>query len=202
MIELPTIDRRARRHSATRDEILAAAWDLARTEGLAGISMRDLAARVGMRSPSLYTYFDSKHAIYDAMFAQGWRACLERTEALGKLPRNPRQALRRALRAWAEFFVEDPERFVLLCQRTIPGFEPSLESYAFSLEASEYARGVLTALGIAEPKALELLFVMITGLISQHIANDPGGDAWTRLVDDLVDMFLHHCLPAQEGKST
>jgi len=26
-----------------------------------------------MRAPSLYEYFDSKHAIYDAMFAQGYR---------------------------------------------------------------------------------------------------------------------------------
>jgi AcrR family transcriptional regulator len=202
MIELPTLDRRARRHSATRDEILVAAWDLARTEGLAGISMRDLAARVGMRSPSLYTYFDSKHAIYDAMFAQGWRACMERNKALGKLPRNPRQALRRATRAWADFFVEDPERFVLLCQRTIPGFEPSPESYALALEASEYSRGLLTALGITEPKALDLLFVLISGLISQHIANDPDGDGWTLLLDDLIDMFLQYCPPAQEGLSS
>jgi AcrR family transcriptional regulator len=200
MIELPALDRRARRHSATRDEILAAAWDLARTEGLAGISMRDLADRVGMRSPSLYTYFASKHAIYDAMFAQGWRAALERSQALGKLPRNPRQALRRAVRAWAEFFLEDPERFVLLCQRTIPGFEPSPESYAFAVEASDYARGVLVSLGITEPKALELLFILIAGLCGQQIANNPGGDGWTQLLDDLVDMFLHRCSPAQEVK--
>ena len=199
MLPLPTIDRRARRHSATRDEILAAAWDLARTEGLAGISMRDLAARVGMRSPSLYTYFASKHAIYDAMFAQGWRACLENSRAMGKLPRNPRQALRRAIRAWSEFFLEDPERFVLLCQRTIPGFEPSPESYAFSLEASEYARQQLAALGITDPKALELLFVLIAGMVSQQIANNPGGDGWTRQIDELIEMFLHRFLPAQEG---
>jgi AcrR family transcriptional regulator len=200
MIALPTLDRKTRRHSATRDEILTAAWDLARTEGLAGIAMRDLAARVGMRSPSLYTYFTSKHAIYDAMFAQGWRAYLDRMAALGKLPRNPRQALRRMLRQWAQFFLEDPERFVLLCQRTIPRFEPSPESFAVSVEAADRARDVLTGLGITDKKALDVLFVLTTGLISQQIANEPGGDGWTRLIDDVVDMYLGHCMPAQEGR--
>jgi AcrR family transcriptional regulator len=199
MIGMPTIDRKARRHSATREEILAAAWDLARSEGLAGISMRDLAARVGMRSPSLYTYFVSKHAIYDAMFAQGWRAYLERMNALPALPRNPRQALRRVLRAWAEFFLDDPERFVLLCQRTIPGFEPSPESYSAALEAADHTRGVLAALGFSGQKALDLLFVLASGLISQQIANQPGGDGWMRLVDDIVDMFVEHCAPMRRG---
>ena len=34
-----------------------------------------------MRQPSLYEYFDSKHALYDAMFADGNRQLLERLDA-------------------------------------------------------------------------------------------------------------------------
>lgn len=200
MLGSATADRKTRRHSATRDEILAAAWDLARTDGLAGITMRDLAARVGMRSPSLYTYFASKHAIFDAMFAQGWHAYLDRMRGLGRLPRTPRQALRRLLGEWAAFFLEDPERFVLLCQRTLPRFEPSAESFAVSLEAVDHARGVLAELGISGPRALDLLFVLATGLISQQIANDPGGGGWTVLIDELIDMYLDHCSPAPAGR--
>ncbi|TMK84168.1 MAG: helix-turn-helix transcriptional regulator, partial [Actinobacteria bacterium] len=64
-------DRRAERREATKAEILDAAWEVVRAEGLAALSLRDLAAKVGMRAPSLYSYFDSKHAIYDAMFLQG-----------------------------------------------------------------------------------------------------------------------------------
>ena len=52
-------------------EILEAAWSLARSEGLISFSLRDLAAKVGMQAPSLYQYFPSKDAIYDAMFRQG-----------------------------------------------------------------------------------------------------------------------------------
>src|SRR3954471_3179938 len=74
-------DRRAERHAATRREILDAAWALARERGLAGWALRDVAEAVGMRAPSLYGYFDSKHALYDAMFADGNAELLRRVEA-------------------------------------------------------------------------------------------------------------------------
>ena len=65
-------DRRAQRRQETKDEIVAAAWDLVREQGLAGLAMRDLGARVGMRAQSIYSYFESKHEIYDAMFREGY----------------------------------------------------------------------------------------------------------------------------------
>ena len=74
--ENPAPDRRTQRREATKAEILDAAWALVREHGLAALSLRDLAARVGMRAPSLYQYFASKHAIYDAMFEQGTRQAL------------------------------------------------------------------------------------------------------------------------------
>jgi AcrR family transcriptional regulator len=63
-------DPRAARREATRERILQAAWDLARRDGLAAITLRQVARQVGMRAPSLYTYFESKNAMYDAMYAQ------------------------------------------------------------------------------------------------------------------------------------
>ena len=59
--------REARRRSA-RDAIVEAAWTLVGEEGLAGLSLRDLARRAGITTPTVYAYFDSKNAIYDAMF--------------------------------------------------------------------------------------------------------------------------------------
>jgi hypothetical protein len=41
---------------------------------------------------------------------------------------------------------------------------------------------------------------LASGLISQQIANDPGGDGWTRLINDVVDMYLAYCKPAQKGR--
>ena len=66
LVGLPAAERRA----VTRSEILSAAWDVCRADGIAALSMREVARRVGLQPPSLYSYFDSKNAIYDAMFAQ------------------------------------------------------------------------------------------------------------------------------------
>ncbi|MDZ7676649.1 MAG: TetR family transcriptional regulator [Acidimicrobiales bacterium] len=43
-----------RRREQTRGEILDAAWELCRQDGLVALSLRNLAERVGMRAPSLY----------------------------------------------------------------------------------------------------------------------------------------------------
>ena len=61
--------REDRRRSA-RDAIVDAAWQLVGEEGLAGLSLRDLARRAGITPPTVYAYFDSKNAIYDAMFGR------------------------------------------------------------------------------------------------------------------------------------
>src|SRR5215469_14809148 len=72
MSALPNRDRRAERREATRREIVDAAWQIARRDGLSAVTLREVAGRIGMRSPSLYSHFDSKNAIYDAMFAEAW----------------------------------------------------------------------------------------------------------------------------------
>src|SRR5450756_2648690 len=71
MSNLPEPDdwREGRRRSA-RDAIVRAAWSLVGEEGLAGLSLRDLARRAGITTPTVYAYFESKSAIYDAMFGQ------------------------------------------------------------------------------------------------------------------------------------
>ena len=76
MLDNPIRDRQTERRTATRLEILNAAWTLARESGLAELTLRDVAERVGMRAPSLYSYFASKNEMYDAMFGQAWSELL------------------------------------------------------------------------------------------------------------------------------
>lgn len=185
----PTRDRRAERHQATIDEIIETAWRLARAEGLAGLSLRELAAEVGMRPQSLYSYFDSKNAIYDAMFAQGCRQFAE-GQARWRLTGDARSDLTTLGRYFVDFCTEDPVRYQLMFQRTIPGFEPSSESFAIAVEGLAAIQGHLASLGIDDPRDIDLFTAIGTGLTDQQISNDPGGDRWARLTDDAVDMYL------------
>jgi AcrR family transcriptional regulator len=185
----PRRDRRAARRQATMDEIVEAAWTLARSQGLAGFSLRDLAAAVDMQAPSLYQYFASKDAIYDAMFGEGMRQALAVVGAPIET-RDRRDALRENGRRIVEFATSDPARAQLLFQRTIPGFEPSPASYAPAVEMSARVQALLAEHGITDPDAMDLWTAVMSGLINQQLANDPGGTRWIRLVDRTVDMFL------------
>jgi AcrR family transcriptional regulator len=199
MVVEPMRDRRAERREATRTEILEAAWDQVRAEGLAALSLRELAARVGMRAPSLYSYFDSKHAIYDAMFAEANRELLRRIESTSWDP-DPRLAVGQGARLFVEFSTEDPARYLLLFQRTIPGFEPTAESYAVAEQVVAFSQTRFAAAGISTQRAFDLWTALIAGLSAQQIANDPGGDRWLRLVDDAVDMYLEHVNKKGRGR--
>lgn len=193
-----TTGRRAERHRATRDEILDAAWTLARESGLAGIALRDLGRRVGMTAQSLYSYFASKSEIHDAMFRQGYLALLD---LIGRLEREtaeidePRAALRRTAHAYMSFCTDDPVRYQLLFQRTIPDFVPSDESYRSAVEVVDRLAEHFRRIGIVDPDAIDLWTALMTGLTDQQISNDPGGDRWIRLVDRTVDMFLREMTP-------
>jgi AcrR family transcriptional regulator len=198
MSAMPALrDRRAERYAATRREILDAAWDLVRANGLGALAMRDLGAGVGMRAQSLYAYFPSKFAIYDAMFAESNRELLRRMHGLAST-RDPIEALRARTRLFLAFCVEDPGRYQLLFQRTIPGFAPSPEAYAPALDVLQTAREALLACGISDPQAIDMWTGITGGLAAQQIANDPGGDRWTRLADEAADMFLAHYATAKK----
>lgn len=184
-------DRQAERREATRLEILDAAWAVARETGLAQLTLREVADRVGMRAPSLYSHFDSKHAIYDAMFGQAWAECLAVSDAaLAQVPPDTRGALRQVARTFFDFAVSDLPRHQLMNLRTIPGFQPSAESYAPAVASLERVRELFARHGITSPEDLDLYVALVGGLVDSQHANDPGGDRWSRLLDRAIDMFV------------
>ncbi|HEV8206975.1 MAG TPA: TetR/AcrR family transcriptional regulator [Acidimicrobiia bacterium] len=193
-------DRRAERREATRAEILEAAQEVMREHGVAGLSLRDLGQKVGMRAQSLYSYFDSKEAIYDALFAEGFRQYLDLRRAVPSTG-DPRADFRAVCRLFLDFCLEDPARYQLLFQRTIPGFTPSPESYAPSVEGLELTRQLLVDAGADDPADLDLFTALTTGLIDQQISNDPGGDRWYRLLDDALDMFFAYIDAREKGRT-
>ena len=169
--------------------IVARAWALAREHGIAGVSLHGLAREVGMRQPSLYEYFDSKNALYDAMFADGNRQLIERLEAV-TYPPEPRAAVKLWLATFTAFACEDIPRCQLLFQRPIPGFTPSPEAYALAEQVLGGMVTLLRAAGVTEQGDIDCIVAMTAGLTDAQISNDPGGNRWLRHLDRLVDLLV------------
>jgi len=179
----------AQRREAKVASIVATAWDLACTEGIGGVTLHGLARAIGMRQPSLYAYFDSKNALFDAMFTDGNRQLLERLRSL-RLPRDPRAAVKTSMRSFVTFVLEDPARYLLLFQRPIPSFEPSAQSYARAQEVLDLAVGLLRRAGVEAQGDVDCFVAMIAGLVDAQMSNDPGGKRWVRHLDRLIDLYL------------
>lgn len=186
--------RESRRRSA-QSVIVQAAWSVVHEDGLAALSLRDLARRAGITTPTVYAYFASKNDIYDAMFCEA----AEQFELSATAPYDvddPRQVLVASVHRFVDFCTSDLARYQLLFQRAIPGFEPSAASYAPAVRTLARVQDQLAAIGIADGKYVDMWTAWTTGLVDQQIANDPGGDRWIRLIEDFVAMFLAHCSPA------
>lgn len=186
-------DRRRVRHEATKQEIADVAWQMIRGAGVNALSLRALAHAVDMEPQSLYTYFASKHAVYDYLFADGNRDLLRRFERM-EVSDDPRQLLARIAHLFVAFAAEDQARYELLFLRTIPEFEPSPDSYAVAVAIFAKARDLLTAAGLSDEGEFDLWTALVSGLASQQLANDPGGDRYLRLIDNAVAMFATHVL--------
>ncbi len=190
MLVTPNRDRVAERREATRLEIVNAAWALARENGLASLTLRDVAEHVGMRAPSLYSHFDSKNAIYDAMFGSAWSEYeSEMNDVAEQLPAEPRAAVRLMARHFYDFATADLARHQLMDVRILPGFEPSAEAYAPAVRVLEHGRDLLRDRGIDSQDDFDLWIAVLAGLVNQHHANDPGGTRYVGLLDRAVDMW-------------
>ncbi|MEW2354284.1 helix-turn-helix domain-containing protein [Spirillospora sp. NPDC029432] len=80
---------------ATRDLLLDAALELFARQGFAATTVRQIAARVGVRDSAIYGHFPSKQAIYDALFAEAGPASFEalRVDVDALVRAGPRRAV-------------------------------------------------------------------------------------------------------------
>jgi AcrR family transcriptional regulator len=190
MVGLPNRNRIAERREATRREILEAAWAIAHESSIAAVTLREIADRIGMQPPSLYTHFESKNAVFDAMFEQAWTEYLDVATALeARLPKAPRASLRLIAHTFFDFAVADLARHQLMNQRTVPDFTPTERAYQPAVDALQLLGTRLAAMGLPDQAEQDLCVAIIGGLVDAQQANDPGGDRWERLLDRAVDMF-------------
>lgn len=200
------LDRRQRRRQETIEQVLDVAAEVMADQGVAGLTLGEVARRMGIRPPSLYVYFDGKHALYDALFGRGWNlllAAMRETDAAtaaGDLPARLRAGSATLVR-WA---VEHPAYAPLMFWRPVPGFEPSPQAYAGAVELARMARDLLAELrdgGFLRPdadldEAYRTWTVLTSGIVSQQLANAPGEPfgtgTFTATLPVAVEMWLAH----------
>ena len=59
-------------------------------------------------------------------------------------------------------------------------------------------RAILAGVGLRKDEDFDLWTALVSGLSSQQLANDPGGDRYVRLIDDAVAVFSDHVFEALE----
>jgi AcrR family transcriptional regulator len=204
----PALDRRQRRRLETIEEVLDVAVEVMTEQGVAGLSLGEVARRMGIQTPSLYVYFPSKAALYDALFARGNRlllATMERFdgsgEARGATLEERLLAVARAFLGWC---LSNRAYAQLLFWRPVPGFTPSQQAYAPAVQMLDNSRRWLTGLrderllraDVPIDEALRDWTVLLSGVFSQQASNAPHDDldsGWfTAALPGLVAMFARH----------
>ena len=206
----PRRDRRHTRRDETVAAIVDAAVEVMTEQGAGGLSLGEVARRMGMQTPSLYGYFGSKHAVYDAVFDRGWRELLDSAraeqphiEALA----DTGELLLALARHYVRWSVEHPAYSELMSWRPVPGYQPSAEAYAPAVETWTEALALFGRLqdagrlrgDVSADELMRVWTILLTGVVTQQLANAPDeGFAvgrFTSLLPDVVALFTARYVP-------
>ena len=200
-------ERRRRIREQVATSIVEAARAVMRERGVAGLSVREIARRVSMQAPSLYEYFPSKTALYDALFLAGFRLFQARLEQ-GLAGRTTFwDQIAAQFDAYMGFARENPELYQLLFEHPVPGFAPSPATMAegqtllnrFTSRIADAIESGEIEPGVSASEARDLLIAMMHGLTSQHLANDadgaPGAGRYGGLTAPALALFRNSWTP-------
>jgi len=174
------LDRRARRRQETIDEILDIAIDVMTEQGVNGLTLAEVARRLGVQTPSMYKYFSSIGAVYDALFQRGMSENLEVLRKGMARGKPGLDALTTGLEASGKWALQNQALAQLLFWRPVPNFEPSPEAFAPSQELvrlQQQAIADAVAAGELGPEAVKdagfMVSILIKGVLTQAMANEP-----------------------------
>ncbi len=190
-------ERRARNREEMRAGILEVSREIMREQGIAALNLNEIARRVGITTPALYTYFPGKMALYDALYRMGLRLFREAEEELWRTTEPNWERIR----AWFELRLalaeEHPELYHMVFDDPIPGFTPTPESMEEVRRITQAAaRGVTEVIEAGEiapnlppEQVTDILFTMRRGIVAEHLGkhrrvNPP--DRFSRLIPEVL----------------
>lgn len=190
-------ERRAREKENLRQEILDAARALIAKEGYESVSIRKIADRIEYSPGSIYLYFHDKREILEQICIETFARLDRKMEAIAGDHGNPIEALRRGLRLYALFGLENPDHYVItFMQRNHEAISP--DHGQPGLHSFECLRNVVQSAvdaGLTRSQDTEAmaqsLWAGVHGVVSLLIAKCgfPFIEQ-NRLIDSVVDILV------------
>jgi AcrR family transcriptional regulator len=106
-------ERRARQKESIREEILDAARTLFVKEGYEHVSMRKIAEKIEYAPGTIYLYFRDKAEIFDRLCEETFAKLAQKIQAINADPSNPLEGLRRGLRTYIQFGIDNPNHYIV-----------------------------------------------------------------------------------------
>lgn len=185
-------------------EIITAGRVLLEAGGLGALTMQAVAARVGVRAPSLYKRFPSRGALIAAIASATLEELGERLAPFGRVP-DPAAGLRELALAYREFAQSNPRAFELLYMNLPPDSRPPVDHTARAaipvLDLTERLVGTERAL-----EAARLITAFANGFITMESADAfrLGGDvdrSYRYGVDTVVGALARERGPRRRGRA-
>jgi len=158
------IQRQQTLSDARRTLVLDAARAVFAETGVSGANIREIAKRAGYTPGAIYSYFDSKEAIYAALLAESLEALGEAVASARSFKNRPDKTLVSQSLAWFGFYVAHPRHLELGLDAEAPTV---LHDGLF--KALRPCEGALLAMGLSPMDALRettALFAHGLGLLA------------------------------------
>jgi AcrR family transcriptional regulator len=106
-------DRRAREKANIREEILDAARTLFVKQGYDHVSIRKIAEKIEYAPGTIYLYFRDKAEILERLSDETFAKLEKRMQAIHADASSPLDALRRGLRTYIQFGIDNPNHYIV-----------------------------------------------------------------------------------------
>jgi AcrR family transcriptional regulator len=203
-------ERRQRNREEMRAGILAIAREIMREQGVTALNLNEIARRVGITPPALYTYFPSKMALYDALYRMGIRLFVEADAELWRTTAPDWERIHAWFAQRLALAQEHPDLYHLVFDVPIPGFVPSpesLEEVRRLYDAIVAGVAEVIAAGAMRPnlspeQATDVLLAMRLGVVAAHLGKErrlPPPERLARLVPEIVAVLRAVWQPQDDG---
>ncbi|TFH41324.1 MAG: TetR/AcrR family transcriptional regulator, partial [Chrysiogenales bacterium] len=146
-----------------RDAIIEAAVAIIHKSGFQMLTMRKIAARMGMSASNLYNYFANKDEIYITILIRGFRLLHDELIQVTEGEPDPLERAKRFISTYLAFGIQNYHYYEIM-------FSPALPKYA------DYADSPLEGLARVELEFSRKIIDMALGAIGRIMENEGNAD--------------------------